>query len=41
VAKTQALAKSAVELKSGQTLRRKALEVQGATTAAVASFVEI
>ena len=41
VAETLGLAKSAVNLKSGQTSRRKVLEVQGATTEAVARFAEI
>ena len=34
------LAKSAVNLKSGQTSRRKVLEVTGATAAAVARFAQ-
>jgi uncharacterized protein len=38
VAETLALPKSAVSLKSGLTSRRKVLEIQGATQAAVARF---
>lgn len=40
VAETLKLPKSAVNLKSGQTSRRKVLEVQGATSDAVARFVQ-
>lgn len=38
VAETLGLAKSAVSLKSGQTSRRKVLELQGATPEGVARF---
>jgi uncharacterized protein (TIGR00251 family) len=38
VAETLKLPKSAVTLKSGQTSRRKVLEVQGATPSSVAGF---
>ena len=40
VAEALKLPKSAVNLKSGQTSRRKVLEVQGATTEAVARLVQ-
>jgi len=40
VAETLKLPKSAVSLKSGQTSRRKVLEVQGATAEAVARLIE-
>jgi len=40
IAEALKLPKSAVNLKSGQTSRRKVLEVQGATTEAVARFVQ-
>ncbi len=40
VADTLGLARSAVHLKSGQTSRRKVLEIQGATQEAVARFAE-
>lgn len=40
VAETLKLPKSAVSLKSGQTSRRKVLEVQGATAEAVAHLIE-
>lgn len=40
VAETLGLAKSAVSLKSGQTSRRKVLEVQGTTPDAVARFAQ-
>jgi hypothetical protein len=38
VAETLALAKSAVSLKSGQTSRRKVLEVQGAKLSSIEAF---
>ena len=38
VADTLGLPKSAVNLKSGQTSRRKVLEIHGATIAAIAAF---
>jgi len=41
VAETLGLARSAVSLKSGQTSRRKVLEVQGATAEAVARFSDV
>ena len=41
MAETLGLTKSAVSLKSGQTSRRKVLEVQGATTEAVARLIQI
>ena len=40
IAEALKLPKSAVNLKSGQTSRRKVLEVQGATTEAVARLVQ-
>ena len=40
IAEALNLPKSAVNLKSGQTSRRKVLEVQGATTEAVARLVQ-
>ena len=40
IAEALKLPKSAVNLKSGQTSRHKVLEVQGATTEAVARFVQ-
>lgn len=40
IAEALKLPKSAVNLKSGQTSRRKVLEVQGATTEAVARFIQ-
>ena len=40
IAEALKLPKSAVNFKSGQTSRRKVLEVQGATTEAVARFVQ-
>ena len=40
IAEALKLPKSAVNLKSGQTSRRKVLEVQGATSEAVARFVQ-
>ena len=40
IAEALNLPKSAVNLKSGQTSRRKVLEVSGATSEAVASFVQ-
>jgi uncharacterized protein (TIGR00251 family) len=39
IAETLGLAKSAVSLKSGQTSRRKVIEVDGATAAAVARLI--
>jgi len=40
VAETLALPKSAVSLKSGQTSRRKVLEISGATSEAVARLID-
>lgn len=40
IADTLGLAKSAVTLKSGQTSRRKVLEICGASLAAIAAFAE-
>ncbi len=40
VAEALAIPKSAVNLKSGQTSRRKVLEVRGATTEAVARLIQ-
>jgi len=41
VAETLKLPKSAVTLKSGQTSRRKVLEVQGAEAASIAAFAAV
>ena len=41
VAETLKLPKSAVSLKSGQTSRRKVLEVTGATSEAIASLTQV
>jgi uncharacterized protein (TIGR00251 family) len=41
VAETLKLPKSAVNLKSGQTSRRKVLEVQGAEVGAIATFASL